>query len=193
MAKVDALLHPIRLAIATLLLDHQPRTAAQIGQALPGEAPASLYRHLGKLVEAGIVQVVEQHRVRGATERVYAITTESVLLTDADVAHLSRDEVVQFFSIFVAGHIGAARRAAERLPDFQPSDVRYLEEVVYLSDAEFADFLAQRNAWLRSLGQHPPTADRKRRLIGITALPLADEGGQPSIMSTTSSEKEDQS
>jgi DNA-binding transcriptional ArsR family regulator len=181
MARIETLLHPLRLRIVTLLLDHQPRTAAQIGQSLPDEAPASLYRHLSKLVEAGIVQVVATHKVRGASERVYAVVDQAALLTDSDVDHLSREEVVQFFTIFLAGQIGAVQHAAATLPDFQPRDVRYLQEVVAMSDAEFADFLAQRNAWLIALSQRPHTADRKRRLIGITAIPLADEPGEIAI------------
>jgi len=178
MTRIDTLLHPVRLQIVTLLLDRQPRTAAQIGQALPKEAPASLYRHLSKLVAAEIIHVVSEHKVRGAMERVYVVAEQSAVLTDEDVAHLSRDEVVQFFSIFLAGHIGALRHAATTLTDLQPSDVRYIEEVVSLNDAEFAEFLAQRNAWLHALSRNPPTPDRKRRLVGITVIPLADDGGE---------------
>ncbi|MCD7102075.1 helix-turn-helix domain-containing protein [Pseudoclavibacter sp. 13-3] len=71
-ALADVVLHPVRLRIIQQLGGRE-RTTAQLREALPDVAQATLYRHVGALIDAGIVTVVGKRRSRGAVERTLAL------------------------------------------------------------------------------------------------------------------------
>jgi putative molybdopterin biosynthesis protein len=71
---------PRRLAILQHLMA-SPATLTQLGQAL-GEHPAWIRHHLQRLVEAGLVRLVETRRVRGAEERYYRASAGGYLLQE---------------------------------------------------------------------------------------------------------------
>ena len=58
MASADLLLHPVRLRIVQAFLGDRALTTAELGTELPDVPPASLYRHVGVLVEGGVLAVV---------------------------------------------------------------------------------------------------------------------------------------
>lgn len=70
---LDALLHPVRWRIVQAL-GRRPLTARELLERLPGIPQATLYRHIPPLVDAGLIEVLEQQQVRGAVERTYALT-----------------------------------------------------------------------------------------------------------------------
>ena len=75
--QAHVLLHPLRMRVV-LVLGTDDLTTKQIHEQLPDVAQASLYRAVSRLVDAGIITVVERNRRGGALERVYrvAVTTE---------------------------------------------------------------------------------------------------------------------
>lgn len=80
----DVVLHPVRLRIIQQLGGAELTTAA-LRRALPDVTQATLYRHIAALVEAEILVVVGERRVRGATERTYALGER--------MAHVEADEL----------------------------------------------------------------------------------------------------
>ena len=54
MATADVLLHPVRMRILQALFDADPLTTAQLRERLPDIAPATMYRQIAVLAEAGI-------------------------------------------------------------------------------------------------------------------------------------------
>jgi putative molybdopterin biosynthesis protein len=71
---------PRRLAILQHLMV-QPATLTQLGQAL-GEHPAWIRHHLRRLEQAGLVELVETRRIRGAEEHYYRACAGGYLLQD---------------------------------------------------------------------------------------------------------------
>lgn len=56
----SVLLHPVRLRIAQHLALHTQATVRQLGEALPDVPAASLYRHLRRMTELGVLEVVRE-------------------------------------------------------------------------------------------------------------------------------------
>ena len=77
MASVDLLLHPVRLRIIQAFLGDRALTTTELRAELPDVAPATLYRQVARLVGAGVLGVVAERRVRGATERTYVLRASS--------------------------------------------------------------------------------------------------------------------
>lgn len=102
----DVVTHPVRLRIVQQLGGRR-LTTAQLREALPDVTQATLYRHVAFLVDAGIVEVVGERRVRGAVERTLALGER--------MAHVDHDELkamsdAQLRSAFLAflGDVGGA-------------------------------------------------------------------------------------
>ena len=108
--KADALLHPIRMRLVQVLAHSGPSTPQQLGEALPDVPQATLYRHLQKLAEAGVLSVVEERQVRGAREKTYALPEAGAVLGPDDLANASREDHQRYFTTLVAGLLGDVAR-----------------------------------------------------------------------------------
>src|SRR6516225_9294351 len=97
MTSADLLLHPVRLRIVQAFLGDRALTTTQLRAELPDVPAGSLYRHVAKLVEGGVLAVVSERRVRGAVERTYVLRTSRARLSVDEVAAMSRDEHRQAF------------------------------------------------------------------------------------------------
>lgn len=76
-----ALAHPVRLRMLSLLTG-APMSAAELSREMGGTHANASY-HLRTLVEAGLVELAEERRVRGGRERRYAVAPERELLGQA--------------------------------------------------------------------------------------------------------------
>lgn len=79
-SQVQALVGPLRLAVLRHL--SQPATNGEIA-ALLGESPQKTHYHLKALEEAGLVERVDERKVRGIMEGVYQATARSYWLSPA--------------------------------------------------------------------------------------------------------------
>src|SRR5215475_5500044 len=92
MATADLLLHPVRLRIVEAFLGDRALTTSSLAAELADVPPASLYRHVARLVDAGVLAVVAERRVRGALERTYVLRLTAAAIGLDEVAAMSADE-----------------------------------------------------------------------------------------------------
>ena len=64
LSRADVMLHPIRLRML-LTIQNRKLTPAEIGRELMDVPMPTLYRHINKMVEAGLIQVAEIRRTNG--------------------------------------------------------------------------------------------------------------------------------
>src|SRR3712207_7822816 len=102
MATADLLLHPVRLRIVQAFLGDRTLTTADLRTELPDVPPATLYRHVGVLAEAGVPTVVGERKARGAAERSYRLVTEAASGGPAGAAATSADVHRRALPTFVA-------------------------------------------------------------------------------------------
>src|SRR6185437_4634635 len=79
----DLVLHPVRLRILQAFLGGRRLTTGDLARELPDVAQAGLYRHVSRLAEGGVLEVVSERQARGAVERTYALRQENAWV-DAD-------------------------------------------------------------------------------------------------------------
>ena len=114
MASADLLLHPVRLRIVQAFLGDRALRTGDLRSELPDVPPASLYRHVARLVDAGVLAVVADRRVRGALERTYVLRTSAATVSLDDLAKMSLDDHRQAFLAYVATLISSFDRYLER-------------------------------------------------------------------------------
>jgi hypothetical protein len=172
MTTADLLLHPVRLRIVQAFLGDRALTTGALIRELADIPPASLYRHVARLVNAGVLAVVAERRVRGALERTYVLRLTAARIGPDQLAAMSADDHRQAFMAFVAGLLGDFDRyLAQGDIDLLRDGVSYRIAGLWLDDAEFTELLRELGRVLASRLANPPRAGRKRRILGSVLLP----------------------
>ena len=171
---VDVILHPIRLRILLTLVGRR-LTAQDLAQALPEVPQATLYRHIRHLMDAGLLSIEETRPVRGGiVENVYALKQEDVRLTAEDVAPLSREDHLRFFTIFFTSVLRDFERYLQQESIDVARDVRYHQVPLYLSDDEFQDLMQQLSTIIQVQQHNSPEPSRRRRLLTSVIVPATE-------------------
>jgi hypothetical protein len=63
----------------------------------------AVYRHVARLAEAGILNVVSERRVRGITERTYTLRIYAAQMQPGEIAEMTPAEHASAFLAYVAG------------------------------------------------------------------------------------------
>jgi predicted ArsR family transcriptional regulator len=147
-----------------------PCTARQIADVLADIPGTSLYRHLGRLVEAGLLEVVSERPVRGAVEKTYDLPQTAGLLTP-ESRDASAEEHFRAFLSFVAGQLSSFSKYLESdAPDLRRDGVTYQTTPLHLSDEEHEALLTQLRDILHDAIARPPSPDRRLRHISVAAM-----------------------
>jgi DNA-binding transcriptional ArsR family regulator len=85
--QAQTLLKPRRIEILRLLAE--PRTCTQVAGEL-GDSPQKVYYHVKRLQEAGLVELVDERRVRGINEGIYRAVAGSYWLSPQLVGTIGR-------------------------------------------------------------------------------------------------------
>lgn len=172
MTSADLLLHPVRLRIVQAFLGDRALTTTELRSELPDVPPASLYRHVARLVAAGVLAVVAERRVRGALERTYVLRVAAASINLDEVAAMSVDEHRVVFMAYVAGLLGDVDRYLAR-GDVDPlrDGAGYNLAGMWLDDAEFADLRRDFARVLQPRLANAPKPGRRRRILGTVMLP----------------------
>jgi DNA-binding transcriptional ArsR family regulator len=178
MTSADLLLHPVRLRIVRAFLGDRALTTSQLRSELPDVPPASLYRHVARLVDAGVLAVVTERRVRGAVERTYVLRSSAATVRLDDLAKMSADEHRQAFLAFAAGLISDFDRYLARGGiDLLRDGVSYRLAGLWLTDNELTELSRELFAVLQPSLSNSPKRGRKRRILATVLLPGSESAG----------------
>jgi DNA-binding transcriptional ArsR family regulator len=172
--KIEIALHPTRIRIITALVD-KSLTTQDLGEILTNIPTATLYRHLSKLVEYELIQVVEERQIRGTVEKVYALKQNDTNISPED---LSNEETMELFTSFVLsllGDFGRYLNQAEK-PDLIKDGVSFTKAPLYLSDAEYQEFLTAFAPLVLQRLENRPAPGRRYRLLTTIIMPGVDAG-----------------
>ncbi|WP_405162882.1 helix-turn-helix domain-containing protein [Nocardia sp. NBC_01499] len=175
MTSADLLLHPIRLRIVQAFLGDRALSTTGLRTELPDVPPASLYRHVARLVDGGVLAVVAQRRVGGAVERTYALRVAAANVGPDDAAEMTPHQHRQGFLAFVAGLVGDFDRYVAQ-GDIDPlrDGVGYRMAGMWLDDAEWQELVRDLAIVFQSRLANTPGRGRKRRLVATVVLPGAE-------------------
>ncbi|WP_420645090.1 helix-turn-helix domain-containing protein [Candidatus Leptofilum sp.] len=171
-SKSDLLLHPVRMRLVTELAGRQ-MTPRQLAAAMSDVAQATLYRHIRRLLDGGIFEVVAEQVVNGATERTYGVVSGSARLTADEMQSVSAEQHVRYFSTFAAALIDTFARYAQQSDpaDFASEGLSYNRAVIYLTDEERIAFQTQIINLVGQVMANQPALERKRFTLASVTIP----------------------
>jgi len=169
---VDVILHPVRMRIIQYLINQQ-LTAQQLKEFLPDIPQASLYRNLKKLVETGVIHIVDEIPIRGTVEKVYSIhNPNKVTFSPEDLNKLSRDEHMSLFIKFMANLMGEYDRYLDQdRIDLVSDGVTFRQASIHLNEEEYVEFINELSAVYLKVINNEPKEGRRRRTVATIVIP----------------------
>ncbi|MEU4833597.1 helix-turn-helix domain-containing protein [Streptosporangium sp. NPDC023615] len=172
MSTADLLLHPVRMRILQTLFDTDPMTTAQLRDRLPDIAPATMYRQIAVLTDAGVLEVVDERRVRGTVERSYRIRPKQAVVDPAARAAMTREDHQRAFTTFAASLMADFGRYLAHENAAPVSDgVVYRQAAVCLTDDEFAVMVEEIERAVLARVSHAEGDGRTRRIVSLVVVP----------------------
>jgi hypothetical protein len=173
----DLLLHPVRLRIVQAFLGDRALTTTGLRTELPDVPAASLYRHVARLVDAGVLAIVAERPVRGALERTYVLRAAAATVSLDEVVKMTPDQHRQAFLAFVAGLIGDFDRYLARSDiDLLRDGVSFRMVGMWLDDAEFGALVRELVTVVQPRLANAAKPGRRRRILGTVLLPGPEAG-----------------
>jgi hypothetical protein len=186
MASAELLLHPVRLRVVKAFLGDRALTTSDLAAELPDVPVGSLYRQVARLTQAGVLQVIAERRVRGAVERTYTLRSVAAQVQPAEAAAMTAAQHAQAFTAFVAGLLDDFDRYLTS-GRFDPvrDDASYRVAGMWLSDAEYVEFLRDLVAVAQPRLANAPARGRRRRILYTFLLPGPEEAAVAASQPTT--------
>ena len=89
---IEAVFNPVRMRILQQFLQKETQTVKRLGEELPHIPPASLYRHVNRLVEDGMIEVCAEYKIRGTVEKVYRLKVNPFIKYNSIDLYLKEEE-----------------------------------------------------------------------------------------------------
>lgn len=174
MNSAELLLHPVRLRIIGVFLGDRKLTTADLRAELPDVPPTSLYRHLGHLIDAGVLDVVSERRVRGTLERTYVLPP-GLSVSPRDLASWTPDDHRRAFYGYIAGLLADFDRYLDQEHiDLLRDGGGYRMAGMWMTDDELNELIRGFLSLLQQYMDNPATPDRRRRILRTILLPAPD-------------------
>lgn len=173
MTSAELLLHPVRLRIVQAMMGRAELTTKDLATRMPDVAPATLYRHVGTLVDGGVLEVVSERRVRGSTERSLRLREERA---SVDPETLANDD-----DALRAGFLAYLASLAAALDDYVAAPhgsllddlVSFRQLAVHATDEEWLGVLHGIRAAVEPLATRADApVDARRRMLATVSLPV---------------------
>jgi hypothetical protein len=134
---------------------------------LPDVPTTSLYRQVGVLVDGGVLRVTDTRKVRGTTERTYALDAGA-----ADDDRPDAERLRAMFTAFLAGLAGDMDRYLDRDGIDPVTDgVALRQAALLLTDDEIGELGARLADALAPYLDREPAPGRRRRILSTVLIP----------------------
>lgn len=168
--KFDIINHPVRMRIFQTLYSG-PYSINQLSRLLPDVPRPSLYRHIHKMLDAGIIQVAATRHVNGIEERFFATIDGRI---DPDI--VKQPDGIQKLAdhISIYGAI-VAQNLARYLIEYGQPDLESIaarDHTFWATDEEFHHLRETIYQLLHQFEQNPPAAGRTLRRLFVMGHPL---------------------
>jgi DNA-binding transcriptional ArsR family regulator len=180
MDALELLAHPVRLRIVHAMRGDRTLTTAELSARLPDVSKAMVYRHVDLLANAGILEVAQERRVRGAVERVYRLRPDRAAITSESGAAPSLDDYWRVFATALAVLTAEFRAYLDREDADPPADlVGFRQHAIWLSREELEQLITELRQAIAPRLANQPTPDRARYLLSPILFPMEQPPAVP--------------
>jgi DNA-binding transcriptional ArsR family regulator len=172
---LDLLLHPVRLRIVHAMSGGRILTTSDLCGRLPGVPKTTVYRHVGLLAEAGVLEVAGEQRVHGAVERRYRLRGDRAVIGTEAAASMSLDDHRRGFAAAMATLLAEFSAYLGRDGTDPAADsVGYRQGILWLSPEELAGMIDAVLGILASTAGRQPAPGRRPYLASMILFPAGE-------------------
>jgi DNA-binding transcriptional ArsR family regulator len=172
---LDLLLHPVRLRIVHAMSGGRTRTTSEVCASLPDVPKTSVYRHVGLLAEAGLLEVAGEQRVHGAVERRYRLRRERAVIDGDAAASMSLEDHRHGFAAAIASLLAEFNAYLDRKHTDPTADsVSYRQGPLWLNQQELAELISEIRGAIVSKRDNEPAPDRRPHLLSTILFPTEE-------------------
>jgi len=173
-ARLDLLLHPIRLRLVHALHLARVLTTSGLCAALPDVPKATVYRQVKRLVRGGVFEVESERQVRGAIERGYRLAAGGAVVDAKAARSMTLEDHRRGFTAAMAALIGDFSayldlRGANPMAD----EVSYRQFTMWLRPTERSQLVLDFQRTLRALMNNKPAAGRVPYMVSTIFFPTS--------------------
>jgi DNA-binding transcriptional ArsR family regulator len=167
----DLVFHPVRMRIITAVSGRQLATR-ELLKAIPEIPQATVYRHVRALIKGGVLEVVEERKIRGVEERIFRMKAPPSV-TRRDLKGKTNAALEQMGMVFVSGLLSDIRRYLHGKWKVDPfrDGVQISKVTLHLSDAELAELNGRVLRLILAASKKKAAAGRKGRIFSYTIIP----------------------
>lgn len=179
LSSAELLLHPARLRIVQAFLDGRDMTTAQVLDHLSDISPATVYRHIARLSDGGILRVVAERPTRGSVERTWRLNTENASVAPQDARAMTKAQHRAAFMAFLATVLADFDAYLGGDPDFERDAAGYRMAAFHATGEEVLQFAHTLGESLAPLLANGPGPGRTLRTLTTVLLPTTDRAATP--------------
>ncbi|MCC0629974.1 MULTISPECIES: helix-turn-helix domain-containing protein [unclassified Clostridioides] len=158
------ILNPARLRILQYIRLHGSVRTSDIVKYLNDIPRATVYHHVKILEENNMIEVIEENRVRGTIEKVYALKEYTTSM-----------EGETFVALSTAFYVGLMQEMNEyfsrKEQDHKKDNVFFSSALLYMSDSEYKSLLKNIADLLKPYIEQKPKSNLKLRKLSIISSP----------------------
>ena len=175
MDTLTLLAHPVRLRIVHALRGERLLSTGELCALLPDVSKAMVYRHVDLLAAGGILEVAQEHRIRGAVERRYRLRPDRAIVDAESFGSLSADEHRRGFATalaVLAAEFGAYLDHDETDP--LADLVGYRQHALWLTRDELIELITELQRVILPRLANQPAPARTRYLLSPILFPVPE-------------------
>lgn len=130
----DVVLHPVRIRIVQQL-GGRDLTTAELRDAIPDVSQPTLYRHVAALIDAGILAVAKERRIRGTVERTLTLGERMAHVEATELQAMSDLQLRSAFLTFLGDLAGRFDRFVDQDAPGSRGFVGFGTMPLYVDDA----------------------------------------------------------
>jgi len=165
----EIMLNPVRMRIIQALATKESITANEICEKIRDVPRTTLYRHINILLEANVLTVLAEKKIRGSYERTLALNMDEIVRHNT-----SKNIPQQAFSFLINIYAKFEKYFSGENYLLGNNKIFFNNTVMMMDDQEFDQFLSELQTLL--IKYHYDMADgRKPRDISIISSPVENE------------------
>ncbi len=169
---MECITNPVKCKLLLEIYSQERATAKHLSDVLSDIPQATLYRNLKKMLNDGLIKVVEKKQVRGTVESTYALALN---LNSEFEAILAENSGPLYMQLFMQYFLGFAKQFREycKSPniDIKKDMSGFSLSHLYLSDEELIELMKNISNIIKMVEKNEPKAERKLRTLGIIVTP----------------------
>lgn len=169
---MECITNPVKCKLLLEIYSQGQATAKHLSDTHSDIPQATLYRHLKKMLNDGILKVIEETQVRGTVEKTYALALD---LNGNFETILAENSGTLYMQVFVQYFLGFAKQFREycKQPNLNiKGDMSGLSlSHLYLSDEELTELIKGISRLTHVAEKNQMEAGRKLRTIGVIVSP----------------------